>query len=233
MLQPGNITYRNYQKVRTSTVKTALLINVLLVLCLCGAVVPGILPPARADETSGYWNFSPEISGNVSAVNAIGQAVIPANQSILPGDPLYALKLSFEQLDLSFTPNSTVRIEKSMHYTENRLREADIAQSENRTDVEKAALAQYTRDLNSTLQQVARARTNSSAHIPVHTLLARHLAVLNRTIARHPGSPDLLFAYNRTAVLLARGGRENSTPVHPEKTITARETAAENRSALS
>ena len=211
--------------------KLALLIRIFLVLCLFGVIVQDTLPLVYADPAPGYWSFPSDISGNISAENISDQPVSPANQSILPGDPLYALKLSFEQLDLSFTPNTTVRIEKSMHYTENRLVEADIAQRENRTGAADLALAQYSENLNSTIRMIATAHEHTSVPLSVHTLLSRHLAILNRTIARHPGSTDLLFAYNRTAALLDRAGRENSTPVHSQKTIISRKTVGETRSA--
>ena len=210
--------------------KTAFLFHSLLVLCICGLAAQGIFPLAGADPVAGYWNFSPESAGTPLAANATGQPVIPANQTILPGDPLYALMLSFEQLDLSFTPNTTVRIEKSMHYTENRLVDADIAQRENRTGAAHLALMQYSTDLNATLRMIATARGHTSGPLPVHTILSHHLAVLNRTISRYPGSTDLLSAYNRTAAVLALGGREISTLVTSQKTPAARKPVTENRS---
>lgn len=211
--------------------KTAFLFHSLLVLCICGLAVQGIFPLAGADPVAGYWNFSPDSAGTPLVTNATGQPVIPANQSILPGDPLYALMLSFEQLDLSFTPNTTVRIEKSMHYTENRLLEADTAQRENRTGAAQLALTQYSEDLNTTLRMIGTARGHTSGPLHVRTVLSHHIAVLNRTITRNPGSTDLLVAYNRTAAVLARSERENSTPVNAQKTPVAAKAGAENRSA--
>jgi|GEM_PF-4786076 len=205
--------------------------HILVVICLVCAIMPCVPAPVRADPVSGYWNFSPDSAGNPVAANITVQPAIPANQSILPGDPLYALKLSFEQLDLSFTSNTTARIEKSMHYTENRLAEADIAQRENRTGAAHLALTQYARDLNATLTMIAAAHGHTSAPLHVHTILSHHLAILNRTITRYPGSTDLLSAYNRTAAVLARGERENSTLVTPRKTPAARKPVIGNGSA--
>lgn len=212
--------------------KTAQWVNTLVVICLFCAVVPWILSPARADPGAGYWNFSPYTVADLSTTNATGQAAIPDNQSILPGDPLYNLKLSFEQLDLSFTPNATVRIEKSMHYTENRLVEADIALRENRTDAESGALAQYSRDLDTTLRLIATIRNSTSTHLHVHTILARHLAVLNRTIIRHPRSADLLEAYNRTAAFVTNYQERNSTLTQHALPEPTRRPITENRSVL-
>ena len=201
----------------------------MVVLCLCALVSPGLFPVVQADGTAGYWNFSLETPQNLSATNATTSSGIPDTQSILPGDPLYSLKLSFEQLDLSFTANTTVRVEKSMHYTENRLVEADIALRENRTDAAREALAQYSTGLEATLHMATAMHRNATAPVHIQVVLSRHLAVLNDTVSRHQGNADLLAVYNRTAALATRVHERNSTVTHPAPVMTTRRPAVENR----
>jgi hypothetical protein len=174
-------------------------ISCLVLACLVGVFMSCIVTHGMADTGTGYWNFSLDTFTELTPVNPADSSLTTINESILPGDPLYTLKLSFEHLDQSFTSNTTIRIEKQMHYTENRLAESEEAFRANRSEVAELALKQYFKDLDATLKNVAALPEKSPEHARAQIVAARHLTALNRTIHQHPGRGDVLDAYNRTS----------------------------------
>jgi hypothetical protein len=175
-----------------------------VLVCLAGVLITWAALPVMAETGAGYWNFSASAPVEPGPQNQTGHPAPDINETILPGDPLYGLKLSFEHLDQSFTANTTVRVEKQMHYTENRLVEAEQAFRANRTGVAEQALGQYLRDLDATLRTIASINASSPDNARAKEVAARHLATLNRTIARYPGRVDLLTAYNHTSELAGK-----------------------------
>lgn len=126
----------------------------------------------------------------------------PYNGAIGPGNPLYGLKIAFEDLDESFTTNESERFNKQMTTAQLRLSEAyRELQINNSADADRA-LDLYGQKTNITrLRLQAYADSNTTGLLHAQVMAAKHQLVLAGLLESHPNNTGLMRAYNNSLSL--------------------------------
>lgn len=78
----------------------------------------------------------------VSAQTVTYNTVLP-NPGILPDNPLYFVKSIFESIDVFLTFNSTAKVQKEMHYADERLAEVQAMVDKNETQYIQQIMSNY------------------------------------------------------------------------------------------
>lgn len=201
-----------------------------IMICIVGAILAaGIIPAAAETDTgslpAGVLNntttgfpsgMSPELQGNLNATDNASSGGPGTNTSILPGNPLYGLKLTFEKMDESFTFNSSDRLIKQLYHADNRLSEAESAFLQNNTADAERALSGYYDDTNATAATLAGLPPGSPGLRDAERTTETHQQVLGQLITAHPNSTGLQEAFRNNAAIQERVReqvtRGNETP---------------------
>jgi len=152
--------------------------------CLCMLALLCMAGAAAAQEENGT-----EIVDDVQ----------PYNGPIGPGNPLYGLKIAFEDLDLTFTANETEYINKQLKHSRLRLSEVRKELQQNNTEAAERALALYMHSTNATRLRLT--ASNETGLLHAQEMVLKHQLVLENLLATHPNSTGLARAYNNSIAL--------------------------------
>ncbi|MEN6609871.1 MAG: DUF5667 domain-containing protein [Methanoregulaceae archaeon] len=186
-----------------------------IMICIVGAILAAGVIPAAAETDTG--SLPAGVVNNTTAgfppgtppsrqgdLNATGNATAGgpgANTSILPGNPLYGLKLTFEKMDESFTFNSSDRLAKQLYHADNRLSEAESAFLQNNTADAERALSGYYDDTNATAATLAGLPPGAPGLRDAERTMETHQQVLGQLITAHPNSTGLQEAFRNNAAI--------------------------------
>jgi hypothetical protein len=133
---------------------------------------------------------------------AIVDDIKPYDGAIGPGNPLYGLKIAFEDLDESFTANETERFDKQMNNARLRLSEVRRElQLNNSADADRA-LDLYGQKTNITrLRLQTYAASNATGLLHAQEMVAKHQLVLADLLDLHPNNTGMRRAYNNSLAL--------------------------------
>jgi len=159
---------------------------------LCsGLIVLGLLAlsgiaAAQEDTTSG---------------TLLTDTIQPYNGPIGPDSPLYGLKLTFEDMDESFTADQTRKIDLQVEHAEIRIAEAKEELAGGRDDMAQEALDRYWQKMNLTNASITNWTGNATGLLHAQEMIAKHQFVLEQLLQSHPGNPGLMEAYNNSQTL--------------------------------
>jgi uncharacterized glyoxalase superfamily protein PhnB len=125
--------------------------------------------------------------------------VEPYTGPIGPGNPLYSLKIAFEDLDLTFTANETEYIDKQLKHGRLRLSEVRSELQQNNTEAAERALALYMQTTNATRLRLM--TSNATGLLHAQEMVMKHQLVLENLLAANPNSTGLQRAYNNSLAL--------------------------------
>jgi hypothetical protein len=132
-------------------------------------------------------------------VTEIVDDVQPYNGPIGPDNPLYGLKIAFEDLDLTFTANETEYIDKQLKHSRLRLSEVRSELRQNNTEAAERALALYLQSTNATRLRLS--ASNETGLLHAQEMVLKHQLVLENLLESHPNSTGLQRAYNNSLAL--------------------------------
>jgi hypothetical protein len=122
----------------------------------------------------------------------------PYDGPIGAGSPLYGLKLAMENIDESFTPNQSERVDKQVGHSRLRIAEVRRALELNQSDSAQQALDQYWQKMNLTLATLALIRSNATGLLHAQEQIEKHQLVLEQLLLSHPNNMGLQRAYNNS-----------------------------------
>lgn len=155
--------------------------------CLCTIALLSMAGSAAAQEQN---------------VTELVDDVQPYLGPIGPGNPLYGLKIAFEDLDLTFTANDTEYINKQLKHSRLRLSEVRRELQQNNTDAAGRALALYLQTTNATrLRLQASENSNGTSLLHAQEMTLKHQFVLQNLLGAHPNDTGLQRAYNNSLAL--------------------------------
>jgi len=130
------------------------------------------------------------------------------NGPIGANSPLYGLKLALEDMDESFTPNETERVDKQMTHARLRLSEVRHSLDLNESDSAEEALNNYWLKMNLTNATIARWNSNATGLLHAQEQIVKHQFVLEHLLETHPNNTGLRRAYNNSLRLEERFGEK-------------------------
>ncbi len=150
----------------------------------------------------------------------ISDDIIPYNGSIGPGSALYGIKLAFENLDESFTFNSTGKLEKQEFNARLRIGEAKSELKQNRSEDAEIALDRFREKIRETEDLVSEFQDKDPGLLQAQKMNVKNQFVLARLLESHPNVTGLQSAFNdsveledrfalRTGTILARINSED------------------------
>ncbi|OPY38229.1 MAG: hypothetical protein A4E35_00651 [Methanoregula sp. PtaU1.Bin051] len=132
----------------------------------------------------------------------IADEIAPYDGPVGPGNPLYGLKIAFEDLDESFTFNETERLNKEMNNARLRLSEVKRELLFNNTDSADRALDLYRQKINATqLHLSAMPSSNATGLLHAQEMIMKHQATLERLMLSRPDNAGLARAYDNSLAL--------------------------------
>jgi hypothetical protein len=151
--------------------------------------------------------------GTVAAQDDISGTVLtddiqPYNGPIGADSPLYGLKLALEDMDESFTPNETERVDKQMNHARLRLSEVRHSLDMNQSDSAEEALNNYWLKMNLTNATLTRWNSNATGLLHAQEQIVKHQFVLEHLLGTHPNNTGLQRAYNNSLRLEEKFGEK-------------------------
>lgn len=171
---------------------------------------------AASEEVMTTVTAEPTLQETTGTTDTSGD-IAPYDGAISADNPLYGLKLAFEDLDESFTANETERVTKQMQHARLRLSEVRRELALNQTDSAQAALDQYWQKVNITQMSLAYFGANQTGLIHAQEMHQHHQMVLEELMLSHPDNTGLARAYNNSLRLEERF--EEKTQMRFEKTM--------------
>ena len=146
------------------------------------------------------------VSGTPSpmATGGGGQNITPYNGMIDPDNPLYGVKLGWENLEEALTFNQSDRLNLQLAHADLRLSEALREANLNRSESAQHVLDLYEEKMNSTGDTLAGLDQNSTGLLHAQTEIAKHQVVLGELLMAQPNNTGLERAYNNSILLNAR-----------------------------
>ncbi len=132
----------------------------------------------------------------------------PYDGPIGPGSPLYGLKLALEDVDESFTPDETERVDKQMNHARLRLSEVRRSLELNQSDSAEQALDNYWMKMNLTNTTITHWGSNGTGLLHAQEQMVKHQFVLEHLLETHPNSTGLRRAYNNSIRLEEKFGEK-------------------------
>ncbi len=159
------------------------------------------------------------VAGATPAGNTgIDDDIAPYNGPFGLGNPLYGLKIAFEDLDESFTFNETERLNKQMNNARLRLSEVKREFILNNTGAADQALDLYWQKVNLTQMRLnVLSSSNETGLLHAQEMVTKHQAVLEGLMLSHPNNTGLARAYNNSLALERKF--EEKTRVRFERVI--------------
>ena len=183
------------------------------------------LPPPLPDYTMTSTNTS---WGNRTRLHqGMAGDFTGYNTTIGADNPLYGLRIAFEDLDESFTFNETERLEKRLQHGNDRLADYLAELSGNRTGSADTAFGMYREKMNQTGECLDQFRHNDTGLMHAQEMVTKHQAVLAGLLAEHPDNQGLARAFNNSQQLELKfaektrvrfeqsGGAGNTTSFRP------------------
>ncbi len=166
--------------------KQIILLGVVFIALLCsiGTVT------ALADNSSGAGGES-----------VMSDDIAPYQGPISADSPLYGLKIAMEDLDETFTFNTTQRVEKQVDHARLRIAEVRRELSLNRTNTAERAMEQYRQKLNLTEMSLTPFASNATGLLHAQEMITRHQAILANLSLLYPNNTGLARAYNNSLSL--------------------------------
>jgi hypothetical protein len=160
----------------------------LVLICMIGA--------CAAEETGTAVVTAP------AGGSGIDDEIAPYDGPLGPGNPLYGLKVAFEDLDESFTFNETERLNKQMNNARLRLSEVRRELVLNNTDSANRALDLYWQKINITQMRLnVLSSSNATGLLHAQEMVTKHQMVLEGLMLSHPNNTGLARAYNNSLAL--------------------------------
>jgi hypothetical protein len=196
--------------------------GILLITLLCG------IGAAAAEKSS----------TDLQGVDSVPGDIRPFEGSIGADNPLYGLKVALEDLDETFTFNSTQRVEKQVDHAQLRIAELKRELELNRTDSADRVLDLYRQKLNLTERSLTAFGPDEPGLLHAQEMMTLHQTVLASLLHSHPDTPGLARAYNnsvsveerfsqKTAMKFTRiMGKDNKTFIMAEKLDIREQTRA-------
>jgi len=132
----------------------------------------------------------------------IADEIAPYDGPLGPSNPLYGLKVAFEDLDESFTFNETERLNKQMNNAQLRLSEVRRELVLNNTDTANRALDLYWQKINITQMRLnVLSSSNATGLLHAQEMMTKHQMVLEGLMLSHPNNTGLVRAYNNSLAL--------------------------------
>jgi hypothetical protein len=147
----------------------------------------------------------------VLALSAAGGGTAYAAQDSLPGDALYLVKLSTEQVALLLPGDDVVKAGRALSFAERRMGEIEALVEEGRSQDLALAVEKYGYALNMAIARMERARNrgldtgNVTARVAEAT--ARHLLILDGVWDKAPDQAKAAIAHARE---VSERGRQNA-----------------------
>jgi len=130
-------------------------------------------------------------STNVQGVDFVSNDIKPFNGPIGADSPLYGLKVAMEDLDETFTFNSTQRIEKEVDHAQLRIAEVRRELDLDRTDSAERVLELYRQKLNLTERSLMFFGSNETGLLHAQEMITLHQTVLANLLLSHPDNTGL------------------------------------------
>ena len=147
------------------------------------------------------------VAAAAPAGTAQADTIQPYDGAIGPGNSLYGLKLTFEDLDESFTFNQSERLQKQIRHADIRLAELKRELSENKTDTAEIALEHYRLKINQTNDILEPVMVNGTGRAPeidetgllhAREMITKHQRALGDLLQTHPNNSGLERAYSNS-----------------------------------
>jgi len=115
-----------------------------------------------------------------------------------PGHLLYRLKIAFENMDETFTYNSSEKLGKQVSHARHRINEYRKALKQNDMRAADMALAQYEEKMNKANASISELSDENTGYINVKQMILEHQFVLENLSISHPENKGLQRAYKNS-----------------------------------
>jgi len=161
-----------------------------------------ILAAPTLEDTSTLVSETPVTNPAPAGGSGIDDEIASYDGPVGPGNPLYGLKVAFEDLDESFTFNETERLNKQMNNARLRLSEVRRELELNNTDSANRALDLYWQKINITQMRLnVLSSSNATGLLHAQEMVTKNQMVLEGLMLSHPNNTGLVRAYNNSVVL--------------------------------
>lgn len=123
------------------------------------------------------------------------------NGSLGPENALYGLKLSFENIDESFTWNTTEKIGKKVLHSRLRISEAKAELKKKNNEAAQKAFEYYSDKATETEESISGIQGNDSGILKAQKMIKKHQYVLEQLLGTNPNNNGLKNAYNKSLEL--------------------------------
>jgi len=132
-----------------------------------------------------------------------------------PGHLLYRLGIAFENMDETFTYNSSEKLGKQVSHARHRINEYRKALNQNDMEAADKALAQYEEKMNGVNASISELSDKDNGYINSKQMILKHQFILENLSISHPDNKGLQRAYKNSKNLeeklrskFVRGERE-------------------------
>lgn len=124
--------------------------------------------------------------------------IIPSGVNVGPSNPLYGLKLAFEDLDETFTPSDSDRIIKQMENAELRIFEAQAELLDNNIRASEIALERYHEKVNQTIRTAYLLEGQGAGFSEGFIIAERQQQAFEDLISGFSDNRELLISYQNS-----------------------------------
>ena len=115
-----------------------------------------------------------------------------------PGHLLYRLEIAFENMDETFTYNSSEKLGKQVSHARHRINEYRKALKQNDMEAADMALAQYEEKMNQVNASMSGLSDEDTGYINVKQMILKHQLILENLSISHPDNKGLQRAYKNS-----------------------------------
>ncbi|MFZ3166675.1 MAG: DUF5667 domain-containing protein [Candidatus Methanoperedens sp.] len=115
-----------------------------------------------------------------------------------PGHLLYRLKIAFENMDETFTYNSSEKLGKQVSHARHRINDYRKALKQNDMKAADKALAQYEEKMNEVNASMSELSDKDTGYINVEQMILKHQFILENLSISHPDNKGLQRAYKNS-----------------------------------
>jgi hypothetical protein len=165
--------------------------------------VPEVSPEAVPTTGPGEINIPPvNTNGGMDMPGIVlTDDIMPFAGTIGADSPLYGLKLTQEDMDLSFTADGTGRLDMLMSQTSLRLSEVRRSLDLNQDVFTEQALDNYILKMDLIGDTITTWDSDVSGLLPAEEMTIKYEFVLENLLSRYPDNTDLQRAYDATLAL--------------------------------
>ncbi len=118
-----------------------------------------------------------------------------------PGHLLYRLRIAFENMDETFTYNSSEKLGKQVSHARHRINEYRKALKQNDMNAADMALAQYEEKMSEVNASMSGLSDEDTGYINVNQMIMNHQLILENLSISHPDNKGLQRAYKNSKKL--------------------------------